>query len=270
MDKQFLEVSGIRLAYFDTGGGGPVILFVHGNSSAAQTFSRQLASDLAETYRLVAVELPGHGESGRVPVSDYGVPFYAKRVAAFASALGIDDAILVGWSLGGHIALECTDIMPKVPGVLIYGTPPLRRPPNLDEAFLPNPLFAVGMTGILTQEQVAAYARSFLGDKSNPALEAEFVEEIRSTDPNAREGLAKSVSGTYLDEVELVADMARPLAILHGRQEQLVSLEYIEALTMPTLWRGAVQLIDDAGHSPHVETTQVFNGLVGAFAGELS
>lgn len=269
MDKQFVEVAGIRLAYLDSGGTGPAIIFVHGNSGSSRTFEPQLSGSLADHFRVIALDLPGHGDSGRVPVTEYGVPFYARRVAALASVLEVNDAVLVGWSLGGHIVLECVDSMPEARGFMIYGAPPLEWPPNIEEAFLPNPLFAAGMTGRLSEEQAAAYARSFLGDEGNPALEAEFVEDILATDPNAREGLAMSISGEFVDEVELVARMHRPLAILHGAEEQLVGLDYIRSLSMPTLWRGEIQVIAGAGHSPHVETPDVFNALVADFCGEL-
>ena len=149
MEKKFVEVSGIRLAYLDSGGSGPAIVLVHGNSSSSRTFEQQLDSPLATEFRMLAVDLPGHGDSGRVPVADYGLPFYARRVAGLTSALGVDGCVLVGWSLGGHIVLECADIMPGARGFLIFGTPPLRCPPNIDEAFLPNPVFAAGMTGAL-------------------------------------------------------------------------------------------------------------------------
>lgn len=265
MEKQFTDVGGIRLAYCDSGGEAPAILFVHGNSSSSQAFERQFQGSLVDDFRLVALDLPGHGDSGRVPVTEYGLPFYARRIVGLASLLGISDAVLVGWSLGGHIVLECADSMPAVPGVLIFGTPPLGAPPNIEQAFLPNPDFAVGMTGQLTGEQAAAYARSFLGDTPNAQLAAQFAADILATDPNAREGLALSVGGAFVDEVELVARMKRPLAILHGKQERLANLAYIESLSMPSLWRGEVQLIEDAGHAPHLETPEVFNRLLAEF-----
>lgn len=269
MNKQFQDIGGVRIAYLDTGGTGQAILFVHGNSTESVTFSRQLESDLAERYRLVALDLPGHGDSGRVPVTEYGVPFYARKVAALASQLGIDDAVLVGWSLGGHIVLECADIMPVATGFVIFGTPPLRQPPNIEQAFLPNPVVGAGMVGRLSEEEAAAYARSFLGDAGNDAVEAEFTREILATDPNARDGLAMSAASPYVDQVDLVARLDRPLAVFHGAQEQLVSLDYIDSLAMASLWRDQVQVIPRAGHAPHVEAAGAFNALLHQFMVDL-
>lgn len=270
MDKQFVEVSGTRLAYLDTGGSGPTLLFVHGNSTSGATFRPQLESGLAADYRLVALDLPGHGDSGRVPVTEYGLPFYARRLAGFAAALEINDAILVGWSLGGHVILEAADTMSEVTGFVIYGTPPLGTPEDMAKGFLPNPDYGIGMTGQVDETQAAAYARSFLGDSDNPALEAEFVAGILATDPNARDGLARSVTSPIVNEVELVARLDRPLAIFHGAEERLVNLEFIRSLSIPGLWRGQVQVIEGAGHAPHVEQPEIFNRLLGEFAGQVS
>lgn len=269
MEKQFAEVSGTRLAYLDTGGSGRPVILVHGNSTSCRTFRPQLESTLVDDLRLVAVDLPGHGDSGRAPVTEYGLSFYARRVNGLASVLDIEDAVLVGWSLGGHIVLECAANMPDVRGIMIYGTPPLGTPADIEKGFLPNPDFALGMTGQLSEAQAASYARSFLGDSVNQALLAEFTADILATDPNARDGLAKSVTRPSVNEVELVAHMQQPLAVLHGREERLVNLAYLRSLSMPSLWRGDIQVIDEAGHALHVEVPAAFNRLLGEFAGDV-
>ena len=63
--------------------------------------------------------------------------------------------------------------------------------------------------------------------------------------------------------------MKRPLAVLHGRDEQLVSLEYLRGLDIPTLWRGEVQLVDGAGHAPQEEAPEAFADLLAAFVDDL-
>lgn len=270
MEKKFLEVGGVQIAYLDSGGDGAPVLFIHGNSTTADTFRPQFESELADRFRLVALDLPGHGDSGRVPVTEYGVPRYARRVAALATTLGVDNAVLVGWSLGGHIALESTGLLPAAKGFVIYGTPPLHQPPNVEDAFLPDPAFAAGMTGSLTEEMAAAYARSFLGDEADSEIEAAFTRQILSTDPNARTGLAMNAGTPYRDQVDIVRNMDRPLAVLHGADERLVSIAYLQRLAMPTLWRGEVQVIAHAGHAPHVEQPAAFNALLADFVEDVS
>ena len=88
-------------------------------------------------------------------------------------------------------------------------------------------------------------------------------------DGRARSGVNASIaSGGYRDEAVVVRDLEAPLAVLHGADEQLVNGAYFATLTMPTLWRGAVQTIEGAGHAPQWETPQAFDALVGAFLEE--
>jgi len=52
-----------RIAVADTGGARPAVLMIHGNSACKEIFGRQFESPLAETHRLLAFDLPGHGAS---------------------------------------------------------------------------------------------------------------------------------------------------------------------------------------------------------------
>jgi pimeloyl-ACP methyl ester carboxylesterase len=62
---------------------------------------------------------------------------------------------------------------------------------------------------------------------------------------------------------------SRPIAVLHGEGDQLVSLDYLRGLTMPTLWRGELQILPGVGHAPHVEAPQDFAETVAAFITDL-
>jgi len=52
--------------------------------------------------------------------------------------------VIVGWSLGGHIALEAASALPDAAGFVIFGTPPVSGPADMPEAFLPNPALETG------------------------------------------------------------------------------------------------------------------------------
>lgn len=96
-----------------------------------------------------------------------------------------------------------------------------------------------------------------------------LVEAMLRTDGRARAALWQSVvEGNYADEVALVSDLAKPLAIVHGEDDQLVNLAYIKGLNIPTLWRGGVQVVANAGHAPHWEQPERFNHLLEEFVEE--
>jgi len=78
-------------------------------------------------YRLICIDLPGYGESDAptLPVKTYSFPGFADAVTEVINSLELENFIVVGWSLGGHVALELTSRLPQLQGLLITGTPPI-------------------------------------------------------------------------------------------------------------------------------------------------
>jgi pimeloyl-ACP methyl ester carboxylesterase len=265
-----VQVAGCEIAYRESSGTGRPLVLVHGNSSSSATWQALLDGPLGERYRCVALDLPGHGASGLAPDADgYSLPGYTTLVAEFAGSVGAHEPVLVGWSLGGHIALEAVPALPDVAGLVVFGTPPVASPADLGIAFLPNPAMGVGFAAEVDEAAARGYAASSLRPGSPVPLQP-FVDDILATAGEARAGLAASFpAGRYVDEVAILGALTIPIAILHGREEQLVSLDHIAGLTAPTLWRGAVQVIDGAGHSPHHETPEAFTDLLSQFLLEL-
>ena len=264
-----IETPNGAVAVRDSAGRGPALVLIHGNSSSSRAFSRQFDGPLGGRFRLIAVDLPGHGESDDAKdPSAYSLPGHARAVRAAVGALGLDEAWFTGWSLGGHVALEMAPDLPRARGFVIFGTPPIASGEAMQEAFLPHPAtkftFQGGLDRIEASAYVAAFFRPGFGD-----IPPFFLEDALRTDGRARSNLGASArDGVYRDESVVVRDLNVPLAVLHGAQEQLVNGRYFGSLAMPTLWRGAVQTIPGAGHAPQWETPQAFDALVEAFVNE--
>jgi len=270
VDEQQITVDGQRLAYVRSEGRGRAVIFVHGNSASSRTWHPVMAGPFGQRYRCLAFDLPGHGDSAPAAHrQDYSLPGYARTLAGFASATGATDAVIVGWSLGGHIALEAAPSLPDAAGFVVFGTPPVAEAAQMAEAFLPNPAMNAGFTAAVSDEEARAYAASFTTARSALSLDG-FVADILRTYGEARAGLFASIGeGRFADEIAIVTALRQPLAILQGDGEQLVNLAYLKTLAVPTLWRGAVQLIPDAGHAPQEETPEAFAALLEAFIGDL-
>lgn len=272
-EPQTVEIEGLAINYYEAGEGDTTVFLVHGNSSSARSFIHQIA-DLSEDYRVIAMDLPGHGLSDRAiePATTYNFPGYARIIVSVAEELDAMDAVFVGWSLGGHNILEAVPNLPDAPGFFIFGTPPIAFPPG-ETAFLPTEEF-LALIPEFTEEQTETYIRllfapDFIGE--DDPLPSDFVEDVELTDGTARGELGASLAPDgYADEVVIVAEMTQPLAIIHGAEEQLINLEYIVELDMPTLWRDEVQVIEEAGHSPHYETPDEFTELLVAFIEDIT
>ncbi|RQH26002.1 alpha/beta hydrolase, partial [Okeania hirsuta] len=125
LKPQKVEISTQNIAYYESSGKEQTIFLVHGNSSSGRSYLHQLQGELGETYRLIAMDLPGHGLSDVAanPEITYTLPGYADTVVEVAKALDASNAIFVGWSLGGHILLEASDRLTDAQGIVIFGTP---------------------------------------------------------------------------------------------------------------------------------------------------
>ena len=102
----WVEVAaGLRLHYLDWGTPGrPPVLFLHGGSAHARWWDFTIPL-LVERFRCVALDLRGHGESGRPADGDYGLPAHAADVAAVVDALDLRGGAVVGHSFGGWVAM---------------------------------------------------------------------------------------------------------------------------------------------------------------------
>lgn len=271
MDEQTITIGGQRIAFWQTQGRGRPVVFVHGNSCSAQTWHPLMAGEFGQLHRCLALDLPGHGHSA--PAADptaYSLPGYAALLTEFLQATGAADAVIVGWSLGGHIAIEAMPGLPAAAGLVIFGTPPVAAVSQLADAFHRHAALGIGMTADVTPDQAHTFAASFTAPGSRIPLDG-FTKDILRTDGAARSGLSASIAeGRFADQVAVVAALDVPIAIVQGQDEQLVNLAYLTELSVPRLWRGRVQLIAGSGHALHQEAPAEFADLLQQFITDLS
>lgn len=266
MNENRINLAGREIAFRASEGTGRPVILVHGNSCSSRAWSPLLHGGFGERFRCLALDLPGHGDSA--PAEDpelYSAPEFAAVLVDFAKATDAEDAVVVGWSMGGHIVLEAAPTLPEAAGFVLFGTPPVSDPADLTRGFLPNPAMAVGFQADVDLDAARTYAENFLAPGSTVSTD-EFVEDILRTDGAARAHLFASIqAGRLADEIEIVAQLRRPLAVLHGELDRLISLDYLRSLTMPTLWRGTVQVLPGIGHAPQAEAPRDFADLLAQF-----
>ena len=234
-----------------------IIIFIHGNSLSAQTFTEQFKG--IKNIPLLAFDLPGHGLSkpAAVPDNVYSVPGFVEVLKAVIAELGLNNYII-----GGHIAIEAAEELKGAKGLVLFGTPPIGIPPALDKAFLPHEAAPLLFKETLTEAEV-----NILAESQTNALNKEMLKKaIQLTDGRVRSHIAASVGkGLFKNETEIMKNTTLPVAIFHGEQEQLISKEYIGGLTVPTLWKNKIHVITGAKHCPQLEQATVFNKLLTDF-----
>jgi pimeloyl-ACP methyl ester carboxylesterase len=124
---------GIPIRFEVTGGGNRAIVFVHG-WSCDRTYWRDQVGAFADAYRVVSIDLAGHGESGDGRPS-WTMPAFGSDVVAVMDQLGLEDAVLVGHSMGGDVIVEAALALgDRVAGLVLVDTyRSLTEPKTQDE-----------------------------------------------------------------------------------------------------------------------------------------
>jgi pimeloyl-ACP methyl ester carboxylesterase len=145
---RYAEVNGINL-YFEAHGAGRPMILLHGGLGSGEMFGPTLPA-LAERHQVIAVDLQGHGRTADID-RPLDIRLMAEDIAALIDHLGLDRPDLVGYSLGGGVALQTAVKYPAKVGRLVVASAHIRR-----DAIYPEML--------VQQGQVNAAAAEFLTD----------------------------------------------------------------------------------------------------------
>ncbi|MEV6978561.1 alpha/beta fold hydrolase [Kitasatospora sp. NPDC093806] len=125
-DRRVVEVAGVALAYRESGPvGGPPLVLLHALGERGSDWDGVLPG-LAPGHRVLALDLRGHGDSGRP--GRYGLEAMRDDVVGFLDALGLDQVDLVGHSMGGVVAYLVAQEWPERVGRLVLEDVPAPRP----------------------------------------------------------------------------------------------------------------------------------------------
>lgn len=264
MEQKIINILNRKISYLDNGSGElGTIIFIHGNSFSSQTFSKQFNSSLFEGYRLLALDLYGHGESEKLlnPFG-YHLPQYAKLVVEFIKELGLSNTIIAGHSLGGHIALELLSHKMKelVAGVFVWGTPPLSNPIKEVTAFLPNPAGAYLYQSLLSDEEAIEFVSQCFGEWREELND--MVRIVKKASPDARPSLGASIGQlNFADEVKAIENAPFEVALVYGSEDRFINADHFKSLEIENLWEGRSHCLEGS-HFCHLDSPEDFNQLL--------
>lgn len=263
---------GLRLHARETGpGGAPPILFVHGWSQCHLSWKRQLASPLADKYRLVAMDLRGHGASELAAddTSYQRSEVWAEDVAAVVNGLGLDRPILVGWSLGGYVVCDylrhVQDAAPA--GVVMVGSAVRLGATPADLALIGNGWLDHFVDAVSPDlaTNIAAL-RGFVDACVAKPLPPDDREEMLCYNalvpPSVR---AASGSHDPVDNSDILSSLEVPLMVAHGSEDQVFRPENVD-LVRAANPRARVSMYEGSGHAPFLEDPERFNRELDEFA----
>jgi len=241
---------GVEIVYSAAGAGEPALVFIHGGLADRGFWDGQLI-EFGARHRTIALDLPGHGESG-ADREKWGIPEFGADVKAVVDAEKAGQVIIFGNSLGGPVAIEAALLLPgRVLGVV--GVDTFQRVDNTispEEVRERAELFEKDYSGSLR------YMVSLLFHKdADPAVVADAEKRMSGTSPAAAKAMFLGMAG--YDEGAAARRLAAPLRAING---DLYPTD-VEANRKVKPDFEAV-IMSHMGHYPMLERPGEFNRLV--------
>ena len=236
-----------------------VIFCIHGNSSSKRVFNSLIASKSYQ-QRIIAIDLPGHGDNimDYKKHKDFSFSLYKEYLINKINEIE-GNILLIGNSLGGHLAIEVATKIKNLKGLVIFGTPPVKRPLNLEEAF--NPVEALH-TFFNDNPCEGEINNAIDIAVQNKGVKEQLIKDFLRTNPFVRSSCAKEITENKLDdEYKLYKNLDVPKLIIHGDTDPTVNKNYLLELNAISTKSEFVE-IKNCGHYASIEQPAIFNNLV--------
>ena len=252
LSHEQITVGDLSIHYYQ---GGPVdaptILMLHGFGANKDNWLR-FARHFTERYRVIAIDLPGFGDSSKPPAS-YDVGTQVERVAAFTQALNIERLHLIGNSMGGHIgALYAARYPDQVLSVALFANAGITAPQKSQlieilERGEANPLVVNAPEDFDRLLNFVFVDVPYLPTKVKQHMASEGV---------ANRALNQEIFGHLVNRyIPLEPELAKiqaPTLLLWGEQDRALHVSSIEVMR-PLLREPMVVVMKDCGHLPMIE-----------------
>ena len=253
----------VDLHYQELGAGRPIV-FLHGWAMSGRVwrFQQQLGG------RLIFLDQRGHGQSSTA--SSYSLQDFADDLVSFFERMSLEDAVLIGWSMGVQVALQAfPSLRSRLAGlVLVGGTPRFTTADNYPHGQSAAAVKGLGLN--LRRDYQKTMGEFFRGMFAEGEMDAAQYQRIvhdivmggRSPDPDAaRQSLQILSAADLRDQLHLVD---RPVLLVHGEFDSIcpaaASAYMAERLPMASL-----KVMQGCGHAPFMTRPEQFNDLLRTF-----
>jgi pimeloyl-ACP methyl ester carboxylesterase len=272
VDELMVTAAGRRLRVL-TAGSGPAVLLLHGFAVNADDWLPTIAQLAGAGYRAIAPDALGFGRSEKPGGAAYSLRSYAELYAGLLDAFEVEQAAVVGHSMGGKYALATTIVHPaRVSRLLIADS----------EGFMQIPLFMrkggslpfLGEAILALTAQPALIRMQLGGAFANPGryVTPELVERGRATlaDPGVRQtmlALSRNYEANDLKGSGLWPRLAKircPTLIVWGAEDRMFPARYAKD-ALAAIPGARLVVIPNCGHFPQIEAAEKFNDLLLGF-----
>jgi pimeloyl-ACP methyl ester carboxylesterase len=268
--EKFLTIEGLRVRYIESGS-GPAVVMIHGNAGSIEDFELGVIQALALSYRVIAVDRPGHGKSDRPNETTVNVEYQARLLHQVLLSLGVTQPVLVGHSWGAALALSYGLQYPTEVSALILVAPAaypdtgesrflqaMNKPPIMGEVTL---LLARSILGrhILKDALRRAFSPQPLPDRYFRLVASSWLgrKQLKAylNDESSFNASLKKLSSRY-------SEIIVPVVILTGDHDQIVSATANAYRLKDSIANSQLVELNDTGHEiPQTRPESIRNAL---------
>ena len=251
----FTEVGGLRVRYADRGFGDSVVLLLHGFGGDLDNWMFNLDS-LADKHRLLALDLPGHGESGKT-IPEPSISGLAKFVGKFLEVVGVPSAHIVGHSMGGAIAMQLASDSPEtVKSLGLICSAGLGPDINSD--------YLRGFIEAQSQQELKLVLEQLFADESlvnlqlvNNLLNYKRMDGVEASLNALSETLISAGEQTFLTDNIVASGI--PVLVIWGKQDRIIPVSHAQNFSAAGGYCVEVEIFDSAGHMVQMEKAYEVN-----------
>lgn len=275
-------VNGALVSYYDSKGTGMPIVLIHGLASNAGFWRYNLDELRQRGFRVIALDLPGYGKSGKAYSTPYSMQFFAETVRALLQHLGIEKAVWVGHSMGGQIALTAALLFPHAIEKMVLLSPAGFEAFKEGEGNWLRNSVTPDFIKKTPQERIRA---NIVANFYNWDDKWEWMVEERTRLVGAEEfdrfayAVWKSV-GAMLDGYvwDKLHTIAIPTLVIAGENDNLIPNPFLHGgRTRDVMEQGVAAMknaklimVPECGHMIQMEKSEVVNQAIAAFVGTAS
>lgn len=271
-DRFITLTDGARVHVRDSGGDLRPMVLLHGSNSSLHTWE-PLKAELSG-YRIITLDLPGHGLTGATPTHRYDTAEMVAAVDGVVRALGVDSFILGGNSMGGGVAWRYALAHPnKVHALILIDAAgmPLRPGEAMAESNIGFRLlrYPIGRWIGAQITPRSLVAQSLRGSVSNQSIVTEaaidrYWELLRF--PGNREATGLRFAARFIDEAaaERARTITAPTLIIFGKEDKLINPSAATSFA-ERIAGSQVVLLDGIGHLPMEEAPKATADAIRAF-----
>jgi non-heme chloroperoxidase len=248
---------GVGLHVVDVGE-GPAVLLIHAWSMSSEAWDRQVRVLASSGYRVLAYDLRGFGASDK-PWEGYGIERLTSDAGAVLDEAGIESAAVVGWSLGGLIALRLAVRSPeRVSRLVLLSSTGVSASRTEDFPFgAPADIVEEAQVQGLSENRVA-FARMGTGDLFAERPDDEMLDWLQRITLQSPSWSLIATMRTLLhtDQTELLDGVVAPTTQLIGTLDPFMELD---AARWVQERLGSTLIEFECGHHPHLELPDAFD-----------